>query len=72
MKRTLTVLTLVTTMFSNCASAFNSDDLQKLLDTGNCKNCYLGFDKNTFKGVNLEGVNLEGADLEGASLAGLI
>ena len=41
MKRTLTALTLVATMFASSASAFDPDDLQKLKDTNECVECDL-------------------------------
>ena len=42
MKRTLTALTVVATMFASSASAFDPEDLQKLQDTGSCFGCDLG------------------------------
>ena len=36
MKRTLTALTVAATMCASSASAFDPDDLQKLLDTNIC------------------------------------
>ena len=49
MKRTLTALTVAATMFASSASAFDPDDLQKLLDTNSCTQC------------DLSGANLFGA-----------
>ncbi len=37
----LTALTLAATMFASSASAFDPDDLQKLVDTGSCIRCDL-------------------------------
>jgi hypothetical protein len=56
MKRTLTALTVAATMFASNASAFDPDDLQKLLDTGECVHCDLF-------GADLFGAFLVGADL---------
>ena len=63
MKQILTALTIAATMFASSASAYDPDDLQKLMDTGNCEECDLW-------GANLEGANLKGADLRGADLSG--
>ena len=63
MKRTLTALTVATTMFASSASAFDPADLKKLKDTNECMECDLS-------GANLEGANLSGANLEGADLNG--
>ena len=41
MKLTLTILTVAATLFASSASAFDSDDLQKLKDTHNCAECNL-------------------------------
>tara|TARA_R110000796_G_scaffold248917_1_gene376226 strand:- start:310 stop:624 length:315 start_codon:yes stop_codon:yes gene_type:complete len=62
MKRTLTALTVAATMFASSASAFfDPADLQKLLDTNECVQCYL-------QGANLRGADLIDADLSGAYL----
>lgn len=66
MKRTLTALTVAATMFASSASAFDPDDLQKLLDTGECVHCDL-FDAD-LSGAFLVGADLGGADLSGALL----
>ena len=66
MKRTLTALTVAATMFASSASAFDPDDLQKLLDTGECVHCDL-FGADLF-GAFLVGADLGGADLSGADL----
>ena len=41
MKLTLTALTVAATMFASSASALEPADLQKLKDTGICRNCDL-------------------------------
>ena len=66
MKLTLTVLTVAATMFASSASAFDPDDLQKLLDTGECVHCDLSGASLT--GANLNGANLRDADLSEATL----
>ena len=60
MKQTLTALTVVATMLASSASAFDPDDLRKLLDRNVCAQC------------DLRGADLFGADLRGADLFGLI
>ena len=69
MKRTLTALTVVATMFASSASAFDPDDLQKLKDTGNCQSCDMT-DVDLSYQTNLSGANLGGAFLDGANLYG--
>ncbi|MFM7366960.1 MAG: pentapeptide repeat-containing protein, partial [Sphaerospermopsis kisseleviana] len=49
--------------FVNSVQAGNTQDLQKLLSTGECPKCQLS-------GVNLRGAHLIGADLRGANLRG--
>ena len=61
MKLTLTALTIAATMFASSASAFDPDDVQKLKDTNECRECDLS-------GANLNGAKLNGADLRGAYL----
>ena len=77
MKRILTSLTVAAAMFANSASAFDPDDLQKLLTTKECRECDLG-DANLYHanmkgasmfGAYLQGSNLESSDLEGADLS---
>jgi uncharacterized protein YjbI with pentapeptide repeats len=71
MKRTLTALTVAATMFANSASAFDPDDLQRLIDTGSCQSCDLALANLTdayLRGAILEGANLAVANLEGAIL----
>ena len=63
MKRTLTALTVVATMFASSASAFDPDDLRMLTDTGVCFGCDL-------RDADLTGADLRGAFLMGADLAG--
>ena len=61
MKRTLTALTVAATMFASSAYAFDPDDLQKLLDTNECRKCGL-------VDADLNDANLSNADLSGAYL----
>ena len=68
MKRILTSLTVAAAMFANSASAFDPDDLQKLLTTKECRECDLG-DANLY-GAILEGANLYHANMKGASMFG--
>lgn len=63
MKLTLTALTIAATMFASSASAFDPDDVQKLKDTNECRECDLS-------GADLTGAILREAYLEGANLAG--
>ena len=73
MKRTLTALTVAVTMFAGSASAFDPDDLQKLLDTNECVRCDLreAFLRNTsLNSADLEGAILMDADLSVADLRG--
>ena len=65
MKRTLTALTIVATMFASSASAYDPADLQKLKDTGNCGECDL-------TGANLTGASLRDAKLNYAIMNGAI
>ena len=62
MKRTLTALTVAATMFASSASAFDPDDLRKLLDRNVCAQCDL-------RGADLLAADLTAADLFGANLA---
>ena len=63
MKLTLTALTVAATMFASNASAFDPDDLRKLLDRNVCAQCDL-------RGADLLAADLFGADLRGADLFG--
>ena len=56
MKLTLTALTVAASLMASAASAFDPEDLQKLLDTNECVEC------------DLSGADLSGADLIGANL----
>ena len=62
MKRTLTALTVAPTMFASSASAFDPDDLRKLLDRNVCAQCDL-------RGADLLAADLTATDLFGANLA---
>ena len=71
MKLTLTALTVAAALTASGASAFDPDDLQKLLDTGNCFECDLtGANLNNaeLSEANLNLANLSLASLEGATL----
>ena len=78
MKLTLTILTVAATLFASSASAFDPADLQKLKDTGYCKECDLVdadlsgafLMKAYLKGANLMEANLKGAFLMEANLEG--
>ena len=61
MKLILPILTIAATIFAGGAFAFDTDDLKKLKDTGECMQCDL-------REANLVGANLVGADLSGANL----
>ena len=61
----LTALTVAATMFASSASAFDPDDRQKLVYTGNCVECDLNR-------TNLSGAGLKDADLSGALMKGAI
>ena len=61
MKLTLTALNVAATMFAAGVSAFDPDDLQKLMNNNACKSCDLS-------AANLAGADLALADLTGASL----
>ena len=75
MKRALTALTVAATMFASSASAFDPDDLQKLLDTNVCVQCDLreaNLMDAYLTGTNLTDANLSGANLVSADLSGAI
>ena len=61
MKLTLTALTGAASLMASAASAFDPEDLQKLLDTNECVECDLS-------GADLSGADLIRADLRGANL----
>jgi hypothetical protein len=66
------LLALVAALFfCTQSAAFKPEDVEKLRDTGSCKNCDLsGFrfpEKANLVKADLEGANLSGADLEGAT-----
>ena len=52
-------------MFASSVSAFDPDDLQKLLETNECPECNLS-------GANLSGVKLFEARLSGAFISGTV
>ncbi len=72
MKLTLTALTVAATMVASSASAFDPDDVQKLLDTYVCVGCDLCDAR--LAGADLSrayyegGTSLDDADLSGADL----
>ena len=76
MKRTLTALTVATSLMASGASAYDPEDLQKLLYANECVGCDLskvylsGADLNwaDLRGAILIGANLSWADLSGAIL----
>ena len=72
MKLTLPILTIAATIFASGAFAFEPDDFQKLLDTGECVKCDLSDIVLLPQPSNMEGfyANLEGANLENANLMG--
>ena len=71
MKRTLTALTVAAALTASSASAFDPDDLQKLLHTNKCVECDLSdLSETNLWGANLDGADLSGADLSGADLYG--
>ena len=85
MKRTLTALTLAASMFANGASAFDTVDLQKLKDTGDCMGCdleganlrewplmYANMSKADLTGADLKGAFMRGANMKGAILCNTI
>ena len=63
MKRLLIALTIAASFMASGASAFNPEDLQKLLDTNECRFCIL-------RGLFIREANLEGASIGGTNLRG--
>ncbi len=64
--KNLTTITLI--LFSLTVLSLNEEDLEKLKNGEDCKNCDLsGLD---LSGANLSGANLSGANLSGANLSG--
>ena len=59
-KLRLTILAIAISIFASNASAFDPEDLQKLMDTNSC---YVECDLTE---ADLQGAELENADLEGA------
>jgi uncharacterized protein YjbI with pentapeptide repeats len=69
MKLTLPILAISATMFASSASAFDPDDLQKLLHTNKCVECDLSdLSEANLWGATIRGANLRGADLNGGIL----
>ena len=71
-KLTLPILTAAT-IFAGSASAFDPDDLKKLIDSGECVKCDLMHAKLRIHNLSnsyLYGANLRGADLYGTRLRG--
>jgi len=72
-KLILPILTIAATIFAGCASAFDNDDLKKLIDSGECVKCDLKHVKLRIHNLSnsyLYGANLRGADLYGTNLRG--
>ena len=73
MKLTLTALTVAATMSASSASAYDPEDLQKLMATGDCHRCDLSdlYFQNfiTMEVINIREANLYGANLSGVNLA---
>ena len=65
MKLTLTALTVAAALTASGASAFDPDDLRKLIYTNECVKC----DLSDLTDLTMWGTNLAGANLRGASLA---
>ena len=65
MKLTLPILAIAATMFASSASAFDPEDLQKLLHTNKCVEC----DLSDLSEANLLGATIRGANLRGAELS---
>ena len=75
MKLTLTALTVAAALTASGASAFDPDDLQKLLDTNECVACDLigaNLTDANLIGANLTDANLIGANLRDAALFGAV
>ena len=73
MKRSLTALTVAASLIASGASAFESADWQKLLDTNECVECDLSrasLRETSLRVANLSRANLSRADLIGANLSG--
>ena len=70
MKRTLTALTVATSLMASGASAYDPEDLQKLLYANECVGCDLS--KVYLSGADLNWADLRGANLSGAILSGAI
>ena len=68
MKRSLTALTVAASLIASGASAFDSADWQKLLDTNECVECDLS--RANLRETSLRVANLSRADLIGANLSG--
>ena len=68
MKRSLTALTVAASLIASGASAFDSADWQKLLDTNECVECDLS--RASLRETSLRVANLSRADLIGANLSG--
>ena len=68
MKRSLTALTVAASLIASGASAFDSADWQKLLDTNECVECDLR--RASLRETSLRVANLSRADLIGANLSG--
>ena len=68
MKLTLTALTVAAALTASGASAFDPEDVLKLLDTGNCFKCDLT--EADLSGTRLINANLSGANLSKANLSG--
>jgi len=80
MKRTLTALTVAATMSASSASAYDPEDLQKLLTTGDCISCdlsdlyfenFIALELINIREANLYEANLSGADLADQDLSGI-
>ena len=65
MRSMLAALSIAASLSVNSASAIDSDDLQKLQDTGDCLGCDL-------RDAELLNADLGGADLTGAYMNGAI
>ena len=65
MKLTLTALTVAAALTASGASAFDPEDVQKLMNTNECIKCDLS-------GADLRGALLIKADLNGANLNGAL
>ena len=70
MMKHIAVLLAFLMMIGSQVSAFDTADLQRLIDTKKCSRCSLT-DTDLYR-ANLEGANLAGANLKGAVLCNTI